>query len=999
MTTGGLPPFAALLQRHRMRAGLTQEGLAERAGLSARGISDLERGIKIRPHSYTVRQLADALHLTPGDRVAFEDAASQRVSDRHEAKPLPIGAFLGARPSGVLVGRSEELGRIVTAIEAVETGQGMLVVLAGEAGAGKTRLAQETALVARARGFVVGAGRCYEPEQQVPFCPFVEALSQLYTTCASPVRAEIPERWPYLGRLLPEEAIAPPVTGPDGQEEQLRLFRAVTGFIRGIAEAAPVAVMLDDLHWADGSSLRLLMHLARHTTGDRVLLLGTYRDIEAERQGALEAALRDLDRDGLVQRFKVRLLGREETTALIASMGVPDPPAALAETVYRLTDGNPFFIQHLLRSMLERGDLERQGSGWSYRSPEAPVLPETIRSVIRHRFSYLGDQAQEILHEASVLGHRFSFGDLRGMSGRTEDEVEEALEAADAIGLVRLLDADEYGFDHALTHSALLADLSPRKKRRLHLAAGEAMESAGGVSTRAAEVAWHFLQGGAEERALPAVLLAGDGAAAVFAHGEAEGHYRLALDLAHGMGSDAQAALALEKLAGALRSTGRLGEAFDAFERALTLYQVLGDLEGEGRVTARIAEIQVERGALEEGRARALSVLARLEKQGSSPALAALHLALAPQRDTGRDPREYLAHIERASQLARELGDDGILARAGVRRGMILMALGYPEEARRVLEEVTPQIESAGDYRTRILGSGVLAELLKLAGEFEPCRAILARLVQVAEQAGDPAWLVGTMAPLGEILFLLGDWQQARLQLSRAAELAHVLVDRHLAAFALLGLAQLELGAGNQDEAGRYLETCLADAQRAGDHHIARHARRLLSHRDLLDGRPHEARRRLQQLAQEENHPATLSALARAYLESGQGSQAADACTKAKELATTRDNGLDLCEALLVQAAVSVHLDRYDEAESALRQALALAEAMPHPYAKARILYERGLMHLREAGGGDAGQRQVMASTSLHEALRIFRRLGAVPDIERTGRAIAGCSPSCNRLP
>jgi len=249
---------------------------AERGTVQLKGFADPVHVVQVLPATG---------HLSSPETGLQGEESGVRSPER-----LPIGGFLGSLPSTILVARDAEMNRIFAAIDAVEASEGRLLLLAGEPGAGKTRLAQEVTLHARNRGFVLAAGTCYEPRQAVPYYPFLDALTALYGAAPAAIRASVPQRWPYLGRLLPEAGIPVQGFGAEGREEQERLFRTITAFIQAIAETAPVALLLDDLQWADGSSLDLLQHLARHTRGHRVLLLGAYRDDEVGRQHPLERA-------------------------------------------------------------------------------------------------------------------------------------------------------------------------------------------------------------------------------------------------------------------------------------------------------------------------------------------------------------------------------------------------------------------------------------------------------------------------------------------------------------------------------------------------------------------------------------------------------------------------------------------------------------------------------------------------------------------------------------
>ncbi|HEX6799795.1 MAG TPA: AAA family ATPase [Ktedonobacterales bacterium] len=539
--------FGDLLRRHRVFAGMSQEELAARAGLSARAISDLERGVKRVPRRDTVQLLVEALQLKseaqetfvaaarePAARpratvpepsgtpvsVASVAATSPRPPASRGAQPLapgalPVGGFLGAAPARPLVGREAERADLLGVVEATAAGSGQLVTIAGEPGIGKTRLAQEVMLACRERQFLVSTGRCYEPHRAVPYYPFLEALSALVAAAPEALRAELPARWPSLARLLPEQPVPAPSTPPGAspQEEQQRLFWAVTGFLQALAESAPVAVLLDDLHWADDASLELLQHLARHTRARPILLVGTYRDVEVGRQHPLERALRDLEREHLVWRVSVHRLAPEGTARLIGDLMGQEVSGEFAALVHSHTDGHPLFVQEVLRALIERGDIYRRDGRWERKEITAIAVPETVRATIADRVARLSEPAQEALLEASVLGQAFSFEDLHAIGDQPEESLDAALEEALAAGLAQET-GEGYIFNHALTQQALYVELSTRRRRKLHLAAGAALERLPEVTRqrRAAELAWHFREGSAPERALPYALLAGDDA-------------------------------------------------------------------------------------------------------------------------------------------------------------------------------------------------------------------------------------------------------------------------------------------------------------------------------------------------------------------------------------------------------------------------------------------------------------------------------------------------------
>ena len=995
-----LHDLGMLLRRHRIAAGLTQEELAERAGLSARGISDLERGVNRAAHRATLQQLADALDLSPADRLALEDSVTRRRGPSAATTPtrtsLPTGRFLGALPEGTLIAREEELGRLLSAIDAVEGGSGRLVLLAGEPGVGKTRLAQEVTLHVHSRGFLVASGRCYEPEQSVPYFPFLDVLSTAYLAAPPSIQREVGHRWPHLGRLLPDLVADRGREAGGSQDEQPELFRAITGFLEAVAGIAPVALLLDDLHWADDSSLMLLAHVARHTYSSHLLILGTHRDAETRRQHRLRSAIVDLSREGLVDHIVIGRLKEEETAALIAAtMEDAQVSDEFAELVHRRTDGNPFFVQQVLRALVEHGDVYRQGGYWLRRAIEDMEVPESVRAAIWQRLSRLGGTTQQILSEASVLGQVFAFEDLQGIGDRAEGEVEEALEEAVGSGLIRQsagrhAPGEEYAFDHVLTQEALYADLLPRQRKRLHLAAGEALERLPERQRekRAAELAWHFRRGGDAMRSLPYAVLAGSQAETVFAHGEAEWHYRLVLELARESDNHSWGVAALEKLGTVLRTVARYDEALQMWEQAAQSYAARGESESHGRVLALIGEVHYHRGTPEQGIARLQPVLAAAGHDGTSrtPAayLPSVYAALSLLFFASGRYDEALAAAERASNLAGTVGDQGVLPRAEVSRALALLALSRRDEAQRVLEEVVPLAETAGDLDTLARALDNLSNVHYRRGEFDKSRAYLLRGLEVAERMGDPATMAHMLFMLGGNAFWVGDWSASHRYLNRIVAIVQALGESRISALPPYACGLLALHEGDEETASRYLEESVPLAERTGNLPILMRAHSLLAERELREGNPASALARLVPLLDRpglEGSATLLVPLAQAYLALGNEAAAEAVVAQALSRATADDDSIDLSGALRVSAMLAVRQRRWDSAMHALDNGLSLTRRMNYAYGEALFLYEYGMMH------HDKGETE-QARQPLQEALPIFQRLGARSDVERTEQSL-----------
>ena len=952
------------------------------------GVEYAERGlVELKGFADRVRVMQVVSGAEPA--VESEEATRERnaaLSSTVE-QSLPIGGFLGSLPSGSLVGRNAELARILSAVDAVGGGEGRLIMLAGEPGIGKTRLAQEVTLHLRNRSFLVAAGRCYEPQQAVPFYPFLEALAVLYAVAPSAIQSEAGRRWADLGQLLPEQFASQPAAAPAGRGDQQRLFRAVTAFLQAIAEQTPLAILLDDLHWADQSSLDLLLHVARHTRSSPILLLGTYRDVEVGRYHPVERALHDLRRESLLEEIAIRRLDRGGTAALTAAtFGEAEVSEEFAELVHGQTEGNPFFTQEVLRALVERGDVFRRDGVWDRRAVGDIEVPKSIRSAIGERLSRLDDEVQEVLHEASVLGQTFRFDDLERMSGRDERALEEALEKAAEAGLLREAGRDNYGFNHALTQQTLYAEVSSRRRRRLHLAAGEALEQLlkRARETRPAEVAWHFLEGDDAERALPYAILAGDQAEAVFAHTEAEEHYRTALDLAEGLGDEAREVEVREKLGGLLTAAIRYPEALEMLERTAQIYQARGDQESEARVVAQVGRVHLAAGSIEVGIDRLQTALHALSEGGSSSALAGLNSSLARCLYVRGRYDDALAAAEQAIHMAAAMEAGGVLAESEVTRGAALAMLGQWSAGLGALSEAVDTAERVDDVFSACRAKQHISCVYLARGELEAGRQHMERALTLAERMNNRRQIATAIFGLSVIAFLAGERDVSQGYAERSLQLIQDLGGFWLPILHAAGLS-LALAPGQWESASPELKECIDIIEAAGALPGWR-KRQLLAARDLEEGRPDEAREQLIATLQDsgmewEQAVPLEQLLAWAHLETGEEAQAEDLIRRGLERAAAETLRMRKADWLRIQAMLLAQQERWTEAESALDEALSLVRSMPYPYGEARLLYQSGVMRLRR--GESAPAREQLA-----EALAIFQRLGAERDVERARQVL-----------
>ncbi|MCH2520297.1 MAG: AAA family ATPase, partial [Dehalococcoidia bacterium] len=338
---------------------------------------------------------------------------------------------------GVFVGRQQEMGELKAALEDTLSGRGRMMTLVGEPGIGKTRTSQELATYAGLRGVKVLWGRCYE-EQGVPtYWPWVQAIRS-YVRDAEPEKlstemgagaADIAEVVSDVKTQLPGLQPAPQL---EPEQARFRLFDSITAFLKSASQSRPLMIILDDLHWADKPSLLLLQFVVRELSNGRILLVGTYRDMELSRQHPLAESLGELTRERAFQRVLLRGLSQEDVGRFIEVAAGVQPEDALVNAVYTQTEGNPLFVTEVVRLLVQEGQLGqaqrtsgRQTESWTVR------IPEGVREVIGRRLNRMSERCNDTLTMASIVGREFEFSQLKALvEDLSEDMLLDVLEEA-----------------------------------------------------------------------------------------------------------------------------------------------------------------------------------------------------------------------------------------------------------------------------------------------------------------------------------------------------------------------------------------------------------------------------------------------------------------------------------------------------------------------------------------------------------------------------------------
>jgi transcriptional regulator with XRE-family HTH domain len=844
-----LSTFGSRLRQYREAAGLSQEELAERAGLTAHAIGALERGERRRPYPHTVQLLASALGLDDAARDALIAAVPKRgmrvTRSLVDAPPRVVvsAAFTAARTADLadasldprrlpttplrgpaLVGRREECAVLLARLAEAWQGRGGVVMLLGEAGIGKTRLARELAEVADEQGATVLWGSCFEGEWQPPYGPWVEALRG-YTSARVPerLRRELGTGAGPISRLLPEiHALLPDIPVPSPlkpDEERYRLCDAVVQLLLAASAERPVLVVVDDLHWADADSLRLLRHLARSAQRARLLVIGVYRDPEVglSDQHPLLATLASLLRETGYQRVPLRGLTHEEVATLLAQTAGQPLPQALVRAIEEETGGNPFYAGEVFRHLTEEAKLLRREGRWSTdRSIKELNIPEGVREVVAHRVGRLPRQTAELLRLASGLGGGFGFDVLAALSGLPEDVLLDCLDEALQAGLIRSSDTvpPQYEFAHAIVRHSLYESFSknPDRRARLHRRIAHALEQVYAVrdAEGAAELAAQYhasaaLPGASE--GLRFALAAAEQARSAFAHDRVADLLHMAHDLAREspaeQGADILCRLAVAeaeavRLEQARRTTDEALAALHATSadrraRAAFLVVVMRALK-DGGADAALWEPLVERGLALAGDARDLlwARLALLRDQfeplqsgpigfvrwlGSDPDAVAIARTEGDEADYARTLNSLecrtRAETEGILRLARTWSTPGAVIRALEAAGRdLLYRHGAMREACEVFEELLAASERFGSIPGRAEALAQICTSQHIIGEFRLALETLRRAEGAVAQLGvgyrmHGFFRISRLSTLG--YFLDGDWAPVAAELAAYA--------------------------------------------------------------------------------------------------------------------------------------------------------------------------------------------------------------------------------------
>jgi len=738
------------------------------------------------------------------------------------------------------VGRLEELGELEAALARAEEGHATTVVVAGEAGIGKTRLVRQFAGLAQGRGARVLSGGCIELlHGVVSYAPLVEALRTLATDLpGDELDRVLGSARPELARLVPSlpEGGAP-APGPGGAAAAPSvLFEHVLCVLQRLGERSPVILVLEDLHWADPSTMDLLMFLARNLRRARVVLIGTYRLDDLHRRHPLRPVLGELERGGLIRPIEVRPLTRVEMRELLSAILEGPAEPALVDRIQERSQGNAFFAEELLTAAMG----------------QAREMPHTLRDLLISRVDGLSEGARVVVRVAAAAG-RVHHDLLAEVATLPETDLLNALrEAVERQVLVAEPPSDAYAFRHSLVLEAIADDLLPGERTRLHGAIAAVLErrpelAAGGAESAAGELARHWQASHDLPRALPAAVAAGLHAGRTFGFAEALGHFERALAIWDRVpGATAQAGLDRVEL---LRLAATAASTAGRSDRALALIEsALAEVDAKSE-PARAAVLFVNLG-----RYAWLVGDAERSLQASERAV-----ALVPPDPPSPERAQALASLGQVLMLTGRLQDSaercheaiGMASMVGARAtegharntlgtvlgdlGDLERAVGLLEEARRIAEDLEAVDDLLRTYTNQwaaLYAGGRPADALAIAQD----GIERARMSGAYRSWGVPLTLTALVAT-----YELGRWDESALLLSELSEVN--LNGTGHEPQADLARALHDVATGRLESASRALARALAGGRlRLGEPQFAGPLLCALAELALWEGRVDDAR-------------------------------------------------------------------------------------------------------------------------------------------------------------
>jgi tetratricopeptide (TPR) repeat protein/KaiC/GvpD/RAD55 family RecA-like ATPase len=906
-----------------------------------------------------------------------------------------------------LVDRTEEMNVLKEAVYRAVHGEGGLVFIHGEAGIGKTRLVRELGAYARSRGVQVLYGRCpalFRMDGVPPYVLWKEVIKDYLETCTPEQLYRVIGFYPAeVAKLVPEvsqKLRSIPQSFPiSPEQEQNRLFEAVSQFITNISKETPLLVVLDDLQWTDPSSLLLLHYLARGVQKTSLLLLGAFRSTEIDDKHPLTPVLAELNRERVPQEIQLKRMSLSDVSEMIKNiLEQDDVPEDFCKLVYEKTRGNPFFVEEVVKSLKEEKTVYLEEGKWKFKEISAIEFPKSVKNVVKARISRLDEESQNVLTMASFIGNDFTFEAICSFTGIEKNTLLKLMDKLFKTGLIKERVVRGEGicsFADVIVRDVVYEEVSPLARKELHGDVGRALEKvyAKTIDEHFGELAHHFLESGDRDKALDYFMKAGEKSQKMYAYDQALSYLDHALKLLEEKdGSVEEKVRVTERLGDIKTWTGQFDAGAKYWDSAIAMWTQLGDKKSVARLHVKIAHeswnVAGDKKRASEHHQMALEIL---EEESENTELAYLYEDIG-HRLWRSGETEALSWLKKSLDLAEKLGDSRVLAECYNDLGALSWAsgefekiLGYWEQGLKIALE-SNSLEAA----LRLYCN--LNSLYWWTGEPQKAFETVQKGLELARKVGDLNLLVWLDGCLSYTYWAMGEVQKA-LSINED-DLALVKRTRNVSYMpnALMSIGQCYLWLGEWDKSLQYLTEAVDMAKKTEEYGPSFDANQWLGElfmemEDYEEAKKYfnesysvgeKARDTGSQLA------VAFPALSKLHLKKGETEKAKELVEKTCEFASTSKSRFLIANVEMLEGMLFREQKNWEQSIQHFEKSLQVyreldAQKWLVPYFT-DLLSEYGSMYLDRNKEGD----KEMASSLLNQALDIYQKTGAIKRAEKT---------------
>jgi len=771
-----------------------------------------------------------------------------------------------------LVDRAEEMNVLKEAVYRAVHGEGGLVLLHGEAGIGKTRLVRELGAYARSRGVQVLYGRCpalFRMDGVPPYILWKEVIKDYLETCTPEQLNRVIGFYPAeVAKLVPElsqKLRAFPQSFPiSPEQEQNRLFEAVSQFVTNISREAPLLVVLDDLQWTDPSSLLLLHYLARGLQKTSLLLLGAYRSTDVDDKHPLTPVLTELNRERLPQEVQLKRMSFNDVSEMVRNiLEQDDVPEEFCKLVYEKTRGNPFFVEEVVKSLKEEETIYVEDGRWKFKEISAIEFPKTVKNVVKARINRLDEESQNVLTMASFIGNDFTFEAMCSFTGIEKNTLLKLMDKLFKTGLIkeRVIRGEGIcSFADIIVRDVVYEEVSPLIRKELHGVVGSALEKvyAKTIDEHLGELASHFLESGDKDKALDYFLKAGEKAAGIYANNETASYFQSALRLLEEKEGELQEKERVyERLGDVKKLVGEYEACMKYWNEALLICIGLKEKEKTATLHRKMANILWEDvGDVEKGKQHFDKALKILEAEPENVELARLYEDIAHMHYRVGETPQAQSWAEKGLELAKKLNaleviassfislgaaltwargnwkkavecheralkialDNGYMETASRAYNALAVALPY-EQWERSIECYEKGLELArrvGAVQLVCMIAGNLSAVYLNMGNMDKAVSLQKELAALSRRTGNMPEFANSLLGLGDANIVWGEWDKGEQYIKEALSLSQKLNQHFGISFCYNDLGFLCMAKEDYAKAREFFEKACEDSEKAG---------------------------------------------------------------------------------------------------------------------------------------------------------------------------------------